>query len=143
MGHQFRIPQIQYTTLFGSVNQVHKDWDNRWQQPGDEQHTNVPAMPKSQTGLNIYDNYTKYADINVATASTIRFQELLLNYVVPEKFSSKLSSSRINLALQARNLGVYLFNKQKIDPEHATDISISNIQFTPPAELTFSIRANF
>ncbi|WP_331967180.1 SusC/RagA family TonB-linked outer membrane protein [Chitinophaga sp.] len=143
MGHQFRIPQMQYTPLFGSVNQVHKDWDNRWQQPGDELLTNIPAMPKSQTGLNVYDNYTRYADINVATASTIRFQELLLNYVLPEKLSSKLSSSRINLALQARNLGVYLFNKQKIDPEHATDISISNIQFTPPAELTFSIKANF
>jgi TonB-linked SusC/RagA family outer membrane protein len=143
MGHQFRIPQIQYRTLFGDVDQVHQDWDHRWQKPGDELLTNIPAMPKNQTGLNIYDNYTAYADINVATASTIRFQELLLNYVLPEKLSSKLSSAHINLALQARNLGVYLFNKQKIDPEHATDISISNIQFTPPPELTFSIKANF
>lgn len=143
MGHHFRIPQLQYRTLFGDADQVHKDWDNRWQQPGDELLTNVPAMPKNQTGLNVYDNYVQYADIHVATASTIRFQELLLNYVLPEKLSTKLSSSRINLALQARNLGVYIFNKQKIDPEYATDISISNIQFAPPAEFTFSIKANF
>jgi TonB-linked SusC/RagA family outer membrane protein len=143
MGNHFRVPQIQYRNLFGSADQVHMDWDKRWQKPGDELLTNVPAMPKNQTGLNVYDNYTAYADINVATASTIRFQELLLNYVLPEKVSKKLSSSRINLALQARNLGVYLFNRQKVDPEYATDISISNIQFAPPAEFTFSIKANF
>ncbi|WP_177192368.1 SusC/RagA family TonB-linked outer membrane protein [Chitinophaga arvensicola] len=143
MGNHFRIPQIQYRGLFEAVSQVHKDWDNRWQKPGDELLTNIPAMPKTQTGLNIYDSYTANADINVATASTIRFNELLLNYTLPKHLMAKFPASRINLGFQARNLGVYLFNKQKIDPEYATDLSIGNFLLAPPAEFTFSIKANF
>ncbi|HEY8957418.1 MAG TPA: SusC/RagA family TonB-linked outer membrane protein [Chitinophaga sp.] len=143
MGNHFRIPQLQYTPLFENVAQVHKDWDQRWQKAGDELHTNIPAMPASQTGLNVYDSYTRNADINVATASAIRFNELLLNYTLPKQLTAGLHANRINLALQGRNLGVYLFNKQKIDPEYATDLSTGNFLLAPPAEFTFSIKANF
>ncbi|WP_167016728.1 SusC/RagA family TonB-linked outer membrane protein [Chitinophaga sp. Cy-1792] len=142
-GHKFREPQLQYTKLFESASEVQKDWASRWQKPGDELITNVAAMPSSQTGLSVYDNYIRYADIHVATASNIRFSELLLNYNLPDAFSRKLRAQRITLSGQARNLGVYLFNKEKIDPEYAADLSRSLLLLTPPPEFTFSIKANF
>ncbi|MCK7554951.1 TonB-dependent receptor [Chitinophaga sedimenti] len=104
-GHHFRVPQLLYTRLFESVNEVHKDWGNRWQKPGDELLTNVAAMPSSQTGLSVYDNYIRNADIHVATASNVRFNELLLNYTVPKTFAGKLRAQQITLTAQARNLG--------------------------------------
>ncbi|SHM58358.1 TonB-linked outer membrane protein, SusC/RagA family [Chitinophaga jiangningensis] len=142
-GHHFRVPQLQYTRLFESVNEVHKDWSKRWQQPGDELTTDVAAMPASQTGLTVYDNYIRYADIHVATASNIRFNELLLNYTVPKTLTAKLHAQQITLTAQARNLGVFLFNREKVDPEYASDLSTYTLLLTPPAEFTFSIKANF
>ncbi|MDQ0106891.1 TonB-linked SusC/RagA family outer membrane protein [Chitinophaga terrae (ex Kim and Jung 2007)] len=142
-GHRFRIPQLQYAKLFEQVSEIHKDWDKRWQKAGDEQFTNVPAMPASQSGLSVFDNYIRYADIHVATASNIRFNELILSYQVPSIISGRIKAERITTSLQARNLGVFLFNKEKIDPDYASDLSTSNILLAPPAEFTFSIKANF
>jgi hypothetical protein len=125
------------------VSEIHKDWDKRWQKAGDEQFTNVPAMPASQSGLSVFDNYIRYADIHVATASNIRFNELILSYQVPSVISGRIKAERITTSLQARNLGVFLFNKEKIDPDYASDLGTSNILLAPPAEFTFSIKANF
>lgn len=143
MGHLFRVPQIQYQGMFENVMMIHEDWDKRWKQAGDETFTDVPAMPLSQTGVNIYDNYTRNADIHTATASTIRFQELLLNYALPEKLIAKLPTARINLGFQARNLGVHLFNSAKADPEYLTLIAQNIIALPPRPEFTFSVKADF
>lgn len=141
-GHKFRVPVIQYNQLFETSFALSKDWDNRWKQAGDENKTNIPAMPKTQTGLNVYDSYSKYADINIADASTIRFQELLLNYTLPGRGAVGQHLPVINLGLQVRNLGVYTFNKGNLDPEYLT-IDKNNIQLTPPTEYTFTLRVNF
>lgn len=140
-GHKFRAPVIQYNQLFETSFTLMKDWDQRWKQPGDESRTNTPAMPKTQTGLNVYDSYSKYADINVADASTIRFQELILNYRLP-KNGALTNFPVINLGFQVRNLGVYTINKSKLDPEYLT-VDKNNIQLTPPTEYTFMLKANF
>src|SRR3546814_5997895 len=42
-GYSFRRASLNYSTLFSAYN-GHGDFANRWQQPGDETHTNVPAM---------------------------------------------------------------------------------------------------
>src|SRR5690606_38110455 len=42
-GHYFRRPSISYNSLFSSLK-GHVDFLDRWQQPGDEMHTNVPSM---------------------------------------------------------------------------------------------------
>lgn len=143
MGHYFRVPQMLYARLFDYTYQVHEQWDERWKKAGDEQLTNVPAMPTSLTSVNVYDNYVQYADIHVATASVIRFQELLLNYQLPEKVMSKLPAGKINIGFQLRNLATYMFNKDKIDPEYMTIASFNSIVLPPRPEFTFSIKADF
>src|SRR5690606_23490065 len=41
--YYFRRPSLSYSALYGSWR-GHGEFANRWQQPGDEQHTNVPSM---------------------------------------------------------------------------------------------------
>jgi len=142
MGHKFRVPVIQYEPLFDNASQVFADWDNRWKQPGDEQVTNTPAAPTSITGLNVYDKYTKYANINIATASIVRFRELLLNYTCPQQWLKWRSGASLTLGFQIRNLAVYKFNSRKLDPEYLT-VDRNNIVLPPRAEYSFIIRANF
>ncbi|HEY0272295.1 MAG TPA: hypothetical protein VGC22_03870, partial [Chitinophaga sp.] len=141
MGYWFRTPQLQYQYLLSGTNTLLKSWNQRWQKPGDEAHTNVPALPASQTGLNVSDNYTGFANINVANASSIRFQELLLHYALPAAFAQKLHATDMHVGLQARNLGVHVFNHQHIDPEYMTDNITINLE--PRPEYTLSVKANF
>ncbi len=141
MGHMFRVPVIQYQSLFDNNLQLHKDWDSRWKQPGDEARTNTPVAPVSVTGLNVYDKYTKYANINVETASHIRFRELLINYTLPAKLF-RTATSPVSIGLQARNLAVITFNKADLDPEYLT-VDRNNIVLPLRPEFSFIIRANF
>src|SRR5690606_4769959 len=146
MGHQFRIPVIQYEPLLAQATQVPKDWNDRWKQPGDEANTNVPAVPTSVTGLNVYDRYYQYADINVQTASHIRFRELLIHYDLPNHLLKKNPAAQFSVGLQIRNLATYSFNKEKLDPEYAIRENIeerSNIIFAPQPEYSLILRANF
>jgi TonB-linked SusC/RagA family outer membrane protein len=141
MGHKFRVPVIQYEPIT-EASQVHQDWDIRWKKAGDEAFTNTPAAPASVTGLNVYDKYTKYADIHVQTASIIRFRELLINYAFDSKFFKKNLFTGLNVGLQARNLATYKFNKAGLDPEYLV-LDRNNIVLPPSPEYSLMIRANF
>jgi TonB-dependent starch-binding outer membrane protein SusC len=141
MGYKFRVPVIQYQPLTDQLFEISKDWDHRWQKAGDETRTNIPAAPTSVAGLNIYDEYSKYADIRVQTASIVRLRELILTYTIPAQLF-KLDPSPITLGLQVRNLASYKFNKAGLDPEYLTT-DVNNINLSPRPEYSLFIRANF
>ncbi|RYE18894.1 MAG: SusC/RagA family TonB-linked outer membrane protein, partial [Sphingobacteriales bacterium] len=76
-GHYFRRQTINYSDLFyGWV--AHEDFYNRWQKPGDEKHTSIPAMT--------YDaDYSRgrvyaYSQATVSKADNIRLQDIGLSY---------------------------------------------------------------
>jgi len=138
-GHYFRIPIIQYESLMAGSSQVHKDWDNRWKNPGDEAITHIPKAPASITGLSIHDRYTRSADIQVATASHIRLRELLLNYSLPRTwFRNNPFATGVSIGLQVRNLHTWSLNKENIDPEYSGSWSMP-----PRPEYSIILRANF
>ncbi|MBV4358891.1 SusC/RagA family TonB-linked outer membrane protein [Pinibacter aurantiacus] len=141
-GYKFLVPVIKYQTVSDNAFQVMNDWDKRWKKPGDEKLTNTPAAPTSISGLNIYDKYAQYADVNVESASIIRFRELLLNYTFPSAWMKKYPSSKLTLGVQIRNLASYKFNKAGLDPEYLT-LDLNNIALPPRPEYSFIIRANF
>lgn len=142
-GHKFRAPVIMYSQIYNvtATGALSSDWDNRWKAAGDETRTNIPAMPSSSLSLGNYDNYSTYADVNVKDASNIRFQELLLNYKLPASIFIKSSKSIINVGFQARNLGVYTFNKGKLDPDYLSYNGSLNL--SPAPEYTLMLKANF
>ncbi|MBO9634480.1 MAG: SusC/RagA family TonB-linked outer membrane protein [Chitinophagaceae bacterium] len=143
-GHFFRVPVLQYQALFAGSVPVRKEWAERWVKQGDEATTNVPAAPTSITGLNVYDKYYQYADINVETASIIRLRELILNYTLPARISQRYSGANIVIGLQVRNLASVSFNKLGIDPEFQQYIPFLNtISLPPRPEFSLIIRANF
>jgi TonB-linked SusC/RagA family outer membrane protein len=144
MGHKFFVPVIQYSTAYGGASQISSDWDKRWMKSGDEVFTNIPAAPTAVTGLNVYDQYTQYADVNVETASIIRFRELLINYRLPLKSKHGYSSTVFNIGLQVRNLATYKFNKAGLDPEFFTTTTQSSTTILPPTpEYSLILKANF
>ena len=114
---------------------------DRWRQPGDEAHTNIPgltnvalSMPDGYTpitadnayqytmvdlpyvryaGPNSYTGWFMYdhSDARVVRGDHIRFRSLTLGYDLPDKWLQHIGVSNCRVDFQAQNLGVWTFDK--------------------------------
>jgi TonB-linked SusC/RagA family outer membrane protein len=136
-GHYFVRPSLQYGALYigGTGN---KEFANRWQQPGDEKVTNVPAMVFSNyTQFTNRDVFYRFSDINVLKADHIRLAYVNLGYTF--KFSKKEKSAlrQLTLFVNMSNPGlIWTHNKEGIDPDYAGMI-------VPAQQFSFGVRSNF
>lgn len=111
------------------------DYNLRWQKPGDELTTNVPALVyPAQTARD--DIYT-YSEILVEKADHIRLQDIQLNYQINKEKIKGLPISNINLYFYAANLGIiWKATDKKIDPDYPTGIPLSTTT-------SLGLKANF
>ena len=111
--------------IFGNLS---KELNNRWKKPGDEAHTNIPALYTSVRdyyNLNLpnglYDNiYSMWAqsDVRVADASFLRCTQISLSYSIPSKMCKKIGFSRIQISANVNNLFVIASDEWRgYDPE--------------------------
>jgi TonB-linked SusC/RagA family outer membrane protein len=132
LGYYFRNPMaISYYNSSRNNSYLSPEFNSRWQNPGDELHTNVPAMiyPANQTSDFVYDN----ADINVLKGDNVRLQELNFSYVL-KKLPRQLKSLTIYGDVQ--NLGIlWRANKLGLDPD-VYDIPL-------PRTYAVGVRASF
>lgn len=136
LGYYFRKPSLSYHALFdfGSSNE---DFANRWQHPGDEKFTNVPAM--------VYTNYPQFtnretfyssSEINVLRGDHIRIEYINMGYSFLKGNNNKIFKS-LQLYGNIANAGiVWRANKEKIDPDNVNSIPI-------PTSFSIGIRAAF
>ncbi len=149
LGHVFRRNTLNYRNFTTSTerNWIHEDYEKRWQNPGDELTTDVPVFPGNSSMLSSYfDAYTSNSSNTVLDASHIRIKEVILSYDMPAKIIKPLSLSKLKFSVQARNLGVIVFNSQNIDPENIPDISniaTSGGGILNQPEFTFSLKGTF
>ncbi|MBO9573406.1 MAG: hypothetical protein J7497_14545, partial [Chitinophagaceae bacterium] len=117
-GYVFRNSSIVYSSLFNS-GYGHKDYSLRWQNPGDEQHTNVPSMvyPVNDNRDFFYAN----SEVNVLKGDHIRLQDINLTYDVNFSRWIKKPGSTLQLYFYANNLGIiWRENIKGIDPDYQT-----------------------
>jgi TonB-linked SusC/RagA family outer membrane protein len=116
MGYYMRLPALNYQSLFSGQG-MHKDFTNRWQQPGDENKTNVPSMPALPL-ITERDLFYSYSEVLVEKADHIRLQDVALRYKIINKPLGKIPIQNIELSLYANNLGIlWRANKSKLDPD--------------------------
>ena len=132
LGAKKRLPNP-YSTFTGGkmpdiFSNLSKELNDRWKQPGDEAHTNIPALYTSVRDLynlnlpnGLYDNiYSMWAqsDVRVADASFLRCTQISLSYNVPRKLCQKIGMSRIQVSANVNNLFVIASDKWRgYDPE--------------------------
>ena len=101
------------------LSNVRREFLNRWQFPGDEQHTNIPGIisgydftstmtpwwrdkPYEFAG-SIWDMYN-YANIRVVSGNYMKLQSLSFRYLVPEKICRKLYMKSAYVSFATTNL---------------------------------------
>lgn len=115
-GYYFSRPSFDYAQLVGNST-GHSDYAKRWQSPGDELLTDVPALP-----TNVNDpSYYVYQRSNVLAekGDHIRLQDMRINYTVNSKNLKHLPIRNCQFYIYANNLGViWSANTGDLDPDY-------------------------
>ncbi len=135
LDYYFMRPSLSYNLLYASGT-GHNEYQDRWQNPGDENLTNVPAI--------VYTNYPqfvnrssfyRYADINILRGDHVRLEYINIAYAL--KTSRKRALKNLMLTANIANLGIlWRKNKQGLDPDFV-------YTQTAPKLFTFGIKADF
>jgi hypothetical protein len=135
LGYYFVKPTLSYFYLFYD-GKAPADFSKRWQQPGDELKTNVPAMSYPLNSLS--DNFYQYADVNVIPGDHIRLNDARIGYEAPSRLLKKLRFQRLEAFCYVNNLNMLIWKKNKagIDPEFVTGLKT-------PISVSFGINTNF
>ncbi|QEC67924.1 SusC/RagA family TonB-linked outer membrane protein [Panacibacter ginsenosidivorans] len=131
LGYYFRVPSVNYSSLYSSWN-GHSDYALRWQQPGDEAHTNVPSMVYPANTAR--DAFYQYSSVLVEKADNIRLEDISISYDMDKSRHRALPFAHIRLYAYASNLTLlWTANKQHIDPYYNN---------TPAAGKSFALGLN-
>lgn len=132
LGAKKRLPNPYSTFSYGKMpdifSNLSKELNDRWKKPGDEKHTNIPALYTSIKDLynlnlpnGLYDDiYSMWAqsDARVADASFLRCTQISLAYSFPRKWCKAIKLSHIQLSANVNNLFVIASKDWKgYDPE--------------------------
>lgn len=136
LGYFFRRPTVNYRTLFGNRGVGHTDYRLRWQEPGDEKHTNVLSLiyPIDGNSAKLYQSSSHL----VEPGDHIRLEDIRLSYNLGPKLLEFLPVSRVSIYGIVDNLNIILWkaNENGIDPAFPRGLK------TPP-RITFGININF
>ena len=138
-----------FDPTFADLNVFSGEYRNRWMNPGDEQHTDVPTIP-SQDLINAvgrenieraYSTYN-YSQIRVADGSFVRLKHVSLGYRVSEAFAKKLRLHSAKLQLSLTNPFLIYSDKRLRgqDPEY---YRAGGVSLPTPRQYTLSLQIGF
>lgn len=135
LGYYFRKPTLSYYSLL-YLGRSNSDYEKRWQNPGDENKTDVPAFHYPLNSGS--DNFYQYADINVLKADNIKLNDLRVSYAFSSHINQKLSLQNLEIFGYLSNLNARLWiaNKDAIDPDFPTGLKA-------PISISVGIKTDF
>lgn len=150
-GNYIRL-QPTFAASYNDMVSISKDMVNRWIMPGDEEHTNIPALLDIYTANNsvkrnngstvsaVYPyNAYNYSSERVAKGDFIRFKNISVAYMLPAKFTSRLGISNAQLALVGNNIAL-LYADKKLNGADPEFFNNGGVAMPIPRQYTFSIK---
>ncbi|MCQ6958280.1 SusC/RagA family TonB-linked outer membrane protein [Mucilaginibacter sp. JC4] len=142
LGYYFMSPALSYSdiALTGAYLRVNRDFNKRWQVPGDERTTNVPSI--SYPFSSSRDQFYKYAEVNVQRADHVRLQDISLSYNFNKSTFRKLPFSALQVFIYANNVGlIWKANNKGLDPDAIP--TSDNTTMPLPRSISVGIKGNF
>ncbi|HZW70472.1 MAG TPA: TonB-dependent receptor, partial [Hanamia sp.] len=132
LGYYFVKPSLSYSDLLGQ-GIGNKEYDARWQKPGDELTTNVPSFVYPVNSQR--DAFYSGAEINVLKGDNLRLQYINISYLFPK--IDHLIFDQLRIFFNVANLGIlWRANHQNIDPDYPGGIP-------PSTSFSFGAHLNF
>ncbi|SEA49661.1 TonB-linked outer membrane protein, SusC/RagA family [Pedobacter hartonius] len=133
-GYYFRRAALQYSSLYSG--DYHSDeYSERWQKPGDELRTTVPALVYPANVSR--DHFYAYSQETTEKGDHIRLKDIQLMYTLSSNGLKKIGLGSVGFYTYANNLGIlWRANKRHIDPDARSGY--------PAAKgISFGIKTNF
>ena len=135
LGYYFRRTSIDYGAVAAGTSLGHRDYEDRWQNPGDENKTDVPSL--RYPIVPDRDLFYAYSEPLVTRADHVRLQDVRLCYDVKPKLLKRLCIQQMQLYADAYNVGIiWRANKFGIDPDYPTT-------YPEPCTLSFGVKIIF
>ncbi len=114
----FRRNSVEYVG-FANYWSGNSDYDQRWQKPGDELTTDVPAFtyPMDPTKQDFY----RYSDVLIEPGDQIKLKDINLSYNL-DRLSSKLKNASLYFNLDNLNLILWKKTKYPVDSDFVYNI---------------------
>ncbi|ERJ59029.1 SusC/RagA family TonB-linked outer membrane protein [Sphingobacterium paucimobilis] len=141
-------------------NNVSRYFLDRWQKPGDERYTNIPAIinPSSATFYKYKDHFSEmrdnvqtiatnywdmydYSDLRVVSANYLKLSSLSFTYELPTLWLKKYALSRLALSLTGNNL--YTWSAKELRGQTPTQGGFTTIQLSDRPSFSFGINVSF
>lgn len=141
-------------------NNVSKFFLNRWRKPGDERHTNIPAIiGKGDDNYSLYERHwsDKYQDIQplatsvwemydygdhrVVSGNYLKCSNLGLTYQFTETMLKKLRLSRLDVSFSATNL--FTISAKELKGQTPTQGGFASIQLSDRPTYTLGLTVSF
>lgn len=115
MGYYFRRQSINYSALLGGVYKQ-PDYDDRWQNAGDEKFTDVPSLVYPNNVRR--DEFYNFSESTVERGDHIRLNDIKISYFMPDRVLKKIGLKSLQFYGYASNLGIiWAANNRDIDPD--------------------------
>lgn len=132
-GYYFMASSVHYRFLLENSN-LHHDYKQRWQKPGDELITKIPAQPTT-IDRNRDEIYSNSASL-VEKGDHVRLKDINLSY---QFRNPVLGSKSLQVYFIANNIGMlYGANKRGLDP----DLHQSRYSYIQPTNYTLGFKWN-
>lgn len=146
------------------ANNLSRDYLKRWKKPGDERHTNIPAIigygnPSyfdysqhwSNTGVaedlgiqpianNLWDMYD-YSDARVVSADYLKLSGISVSYEFPERWISRIGLSRLELHASGNNLHTWC--DKDLKGQTPNQGGFTTIQLSDRPSYSFGLNVSF
>lgn len=131
-GYYFRKSALSYTDLI-NYGEMHRDYVSRWQNPGDEAHTNVPSFT---TDTDSYRDFIYTAsEVLIEKGDHIRLEDINLSYTLKHR---GLPFKELKMFVYAKNLGIlWQASKSGLDPDYP------NATYRSPRTYSIGLNATF
>lgn len=145
-------------SAFDPVQNLRKEFVDRWRNPGDERHTNIPGIQTQEDwantteaslqwwngeafsfGENIWQMYNE-SDVRVVSGNYLKLQSLSLRYNVPDDFCKKLNLKSMYLSFSTTDL--FTWSAKELKGQDPTTQSGSAETISVPARPTYSLQLN-
>lgn len=140
-GYKFRRSSINYYNGLVNGGFGHKDYADRWKNPGDEKITNVPAFLVGNPATLTSDYAYNLSNLMVEDGGHIRLQDLGISYNLKQCFRN-LPFNSLQVYSFVNNVGIlWRANKKGIDPDYVPDNY--SMTFPPLRTWSFGVKASF
>lgn len=118
-GYVFRQRSLNYYAIYQLQDKGTPAYNDRWQEPGDEKFTQVPAVNLSLDKSR--DDFYQYSTANVQRGDHLRLQSVEVGYEWLPRFGTKTFFKRWSIDLSFYNLFIiWRANKETLDPDAGT-----------------------